>query len=295
MRVLLTMIGMSLAASPACAATMYLSYGISVFRNAQVSEYRGHNGLVEERFKTDTSGACAQTHPVGVAFSSLGLPTGPLPTSAALVRGAYPGRALPPGSTSDSIRDGIPMADLSCYLATPNPILGQTSGQIAASIGLPTAPPLLYFGFYWGSIARDNTLTLLSRPDGSGARKPIEIAGLSDASGVITGGQLLAMFGHPSPYNTYVSFRFSAAENFGTVIFGAPSAAFVVDNIAFSQNDFLAIPPAISQHTPTAAPAAQPQGAQPLLLVDEPPLAGLFGLALGPLALGLRGRRTTRG
>ena len=276
---------------------MYLSYGTSVFHNAQVSEYRGQKGLVEERFKTDALGACVQTHPVGVGFSSLGLPTGPLSTSGALVRGAYPGRALPPGSTSDSIRDGIPIADQSCYLAVPDPTAHTPLGQIAASIGLPTAAPLLYFGFYWGSIAPDNTLTLLSRPDGTGARKPISVTGLSDASGVITGSNLLALFGHPSPFNSYVSFQFSAAENFGTVIFGAPSAAFVVDNIAFSKNDFLATPPAKNQHTPAAgpAPAVQPQGVQPSLLVDEPPLAGLFGLALGPLAFALRRRHAKRG
>lgn len=293
MRGILVLLGVSVAALPADAATMYLTGGVSIFRNGQVSEYRGQRGLIEERFKTGTSGACVQTHPTAVSFSSLGLPTGPLPTSAGLVRGAYTGQALPPGSTSDSIRDGIPIADQSCYLAAPNPTSGAPLGQIAADIGLAATSPILYFGFYWGGMAPDQTLTLLSRPDANGARAPITVDGLSDANGVITGNRLLALFGHPSPFNSYVAFRFGAADNFGTVIFGAPSPGFVVDNIAFSTSDFLATPPAQNQHTLTAGAASAAQRADPqpaLLVIPEPPIAGLLGLAFGPLALSRRRR-----
>ena len=268
---------LTFASAPALAATLTLSSGRTVSGQGQVTDYFKQAGVVEERFKsvspTVNPSGCGQTHPGAFALDSVYTDS-----NAQILSGAQINVALPPGTTRASLDAGIPIADTSCYLATPGPTyVGSVANGFNINVNSRATSPTLYFGFYWGSIDTYNNFQLLSKPDVNGNTTPILVNGISSGDGTITGTSVLTAFGKPAQFNSFITFQFTAAENFGSIVLGTNNRAFELDNLFFSTRPLT--PPTPQLTTPAfkanVAPAAVP----------EPALAMLFALGSGLVAL----------
>ena len=281
MRILWTIGALALTASPAAAARLYLSSGVSVFEHGQVSDYTGKPSLHEERFGQDKAGNCVQQ-----SASTFSFVNGLNEFGADLTTGVHPGLALPPGSSNASLAAGVPVVDTSCYLADPSIASSNSVQDQQLDIAPGATQPTLYFGFYWGTIDAYNYITLLSK---SGTI--INVPGLT-TNNVITGASLLSYFGKAGGYVSYIGFQFTALENFGSIIFSTNDRAFEITNVAYSPIDYLVNPHAGSLPGPQGAAAhrASAPGAVRALAVPEPTVAGLFAVAVGSLALARRRR-----
>jgi hypothetical protein len=260
MRKFLLAMAASAVVLPASAGQLVFSTGATVFANGQVSDYAGKPGLNEERFAFNKGiSTCVQT--------TLNM-------------------ALPPGTDRASYLAGVPIADTSCYAVVPDLENKAGASSVTVDIAPASASPILYFGLYWGSMDPYNYITLESRPDKTNHMTPILISGLSQPDGTINGSDLLTLLGKPAGYSTYVSFRFGAGENFQRITLGSTHRAFEVDNLAYSVNDFLSVPPPGSTVIGNAPAAA----ARSLLTVPEPSAGGIVAMALGLIAIGRRRR-----
>lgn len=282
MRKFLLAMAASAVVLPASAGQLVFSTGATVFANGQVSDYAGKPGLNEERFAFNKGiSTCVQTRPSTVQFSGLGPFSG-----AELTMGATLNMALPPGTDRASYLAGVPIADTSCYAVVPDLENKAGASSVTVDIAPASASPILYFGLYWGSMDPYNYITLESRLDKTHHMTPILISGLSQPDGTINGSDLLTLLGKPAGYSTYVSFRFGAGENFQRITLGSTHRAFEVDNLAYSVNDFLSVPPPGSTVIGNAPAAA----ARSPLTVPEPSAGGIVAMALGLIAIGRRRR-----
>lgn len=262
-----------LAANAAQAATIGIEAGQTVNgrpNEGLFSNYVNSLGLFTERFNTSAAPTtCGVTHN-NIAISNLG--TG----DAGLASGRFVHRALPPGTNSASIAAGRADTDKSCYLSLPNPL--SPANQVATvnpatlTFNIGRGTPILYLGWYWGSIDPYNSVSFFDK-----AGNTINFSQVpgSFGTGTITGQDIINLFGLGVAESRFIDFRFTAADHLGSVLFRSGNTAFELDNLSYATFD----------------PVPGGAGIQPNLLVPEPALAGLFGLGM----IGLMAGRTRRG
>lgn len=265
-----------MAANVAQAATVGIEAGKTLGArptDGLFSTYNGYlNAIKTETFNTPGQQQTCAFQNRGIGIANLGS------GDAALVSGRFIGRALPPGTNSASIAAGRVDTDTGCYLSTPNPTGNQTAtiNPVKLAINLGQTTPTLYLGFYWGSIDSYNSISFF---DKQGNTINFGNVPTSFGTGLVTGQDVINLFGLGSAESRFIDFTFTAADNFGYALLSSGHTAFELDNIAFG-----AVNPV----------GAQAGIAQSSLLVPEPAIAGLLGLGtIGALAT--RSRRRFRG